>query len=367
MSIENGSFPKQILKVVVTVSGLVLGIFTIYKLFFYLIPFILAFVFSILIEPVVGLLSKKLKLSRPAASAVSVFLVLCMFGLILVVIISRLIAEIVNLSETLPGYFNDFYRNMDDLIKKGTDIYLNLPGEVTQYIGNAASNLSTYLMKATNSFLTGVLNTAAFIPGLVVFILVTILATYFFLSDRDKIYVFFESILPKSVISNFLYIKNSMLFALLGYVKAQLILMTVTFVELYTGLLIIGVEHPLIIALLASFIDALPIIGVGSVLIPWSVYSVLTGNIKTGIAILILYVIVLVVRQTIEPKILSQQIGIHPLLTLLAMYTGLQLFGILGLILGPITVLLAKNILSGVLKNRTIKDLLAKPKNENNK
>jgi sporulation integral membrane protein YtvI len=362
MNMQNGLTLKEVFKYIVTFFGLLLGVFLVYKMFFYLIPFILAFAISILIDPMVSFLTKRLKLSRSLASIVSVFLILCFLGLIIVFIISRLIAEIVNLSVTLPKYTAEFYSNLNGLIKKGTDIYLGLPAEVSKSLGSATQNLSSYLVKAINSFLAGIYNAAASIPNMIVFILVTILSTYFFCSDKTKVYNFFASRLPNKLIEGIQNIKGNMFQALFGYIRAQLILMSITFSELYTSFLIIGIKHPLILALIASFVDALPILGVGSVLIPSSIYFLLTGSFRTGISILIIYVIVLVVRQTIEPKILSQQIGMHPLLTLLAMYTGLQLLGVAGLIFGPITVLLMKNILSGVFKNKTARDLFLKNK-----
>jgi sporulation integral membrane protein YtvI len=144
--------------------------------------------------------------------------------------------------------------------------------------------------------------------------------------------------------------------ALFGYIRAQLILMSMTFIELNIGLAIAGVKHSILVAAIISLIDALPILGSGSILIPWSAFSFLMGNFELGVALLVIYVVVLVVRQFVEPKVLGQQIGLHPLITLVAMYSGLKLFGFAGLIIGPVSFLLIKNIASGVLKGKTLKD-----------
>ena len=126
----------------------------------------------------------------------------------------------------------------------------------------------------------------------------------------------------------------------------------------FIGFNIIGVSYSLLLAFIISVFDAFPIFGVGGFLIPWAIYSFFTGSIRMGISLFILYFIVLIVRQTVEPKILGNQIGVHPLVTLIAMYTGLKLLGFIGLILGPITALLFKNIISGMLRNRPLKEFI---------
>jgi sporulation integral membrane protein YtvI len=250
--------------------------------------------------------------------------------------------------------------NIDSLIKKGSDFYIGLPIEVTNNIETFLASLSNHLIKILNSFIKLIFSTAISIPEAVVFIIVTVLSTYFLSSDREKIYGYFRARLPKSLVQSIVNVRNDLFSALFGYIKAQFILMSITFFELFTGFMIIHINQPLAIALAIGLIDALPILGAGSVLIPWLIYEFLTGNAKLGSSLLIIYIIVLIVRQMIEPKILSYHIGIHPLLTLIAMYTGLKLFGILGLILGPITILLLKNILSGIFKNKSLKEVVYK-------
>ena len=119
-----------------------------------------------------------------------------------------------------------------------------------------------------------------------------------------------------------------------------------------------SIKYSLLFAFLIAIIDALPVLGTGGVLIPWAVYSFLTNDIKMGISILVLYLVVLVIRQIVEPKVVGHQIGVYPLLTLTAMYAGLRLMGFAGLILGPITFLLIRNIIIAIYKNRTFKDII---------
>ena len=269
-----------------------------------------------------------------------------------------MISEIKTIAYLLPKYMADLYSNITVLVDKVNDMYQWMPEEVTGNIGNIISNLSNSLMSIANSVLTGAFATVISIPEALIFIIVTILSTYFLASDRDKIYNFFRTQLPDNWIRKISSIKNDMFSALFGYIKAQLILMTITFTELFIGLSLIRIKYALVLAFVVSIIDALPILGTGTVLIPWAIYEFLIGNIRLGISLIVLYIIVLIVRQLTEPKVLGHQIGVYPLLTLMSMYAGLKLIGFIGLILGPITFLLLKNIFSGILKGRTIKEII---------
>ena len=118
------------------------------------------------------------------------------------------------------------------------------------------------------------------------------------------------------------------------------------------------IEFPLLAALGIGFVDALPILGSGTVIVPWAVISGLNGDIKLGIALIILYVIILIARQLLEPKIVSNKIGIHPIFTLISMYTGFKFIGIIGLLVGPIIFIVLKNIFENMIDDGIIKSIL---------
>ena len=120
--------------------------------------------------------------------------------------------------------------------------------------------------------------------------------------------------------------------------------MLITFCETLIGFLIMGVEYAFLMATLVAFVDILPIFGAGTVLIPWAIFSLLTSNTPLGIGLLVLYAVTLVVRQFIEPKIVGTTLGIHPLATLASVYLGLSFFGFWGLILGPMSVLIIREV-----------------------
>ena len=130
------------------------------------------------------------------------------------------------------------------------------------------------------------------------------------------------------------------------YLRAYVLLLFLTFCQLFVGFLILDVKYPLLIALLVALVDILPILGVGSVLIPWGIIElVITKNIYTGLGLFIIYIVVTVIRQITEPKVVAGSLGLHPLLTLVSMYAGLRLFGIFGMIIGPAAVLTIRSII----------------------
>jgi len=342
-----------LLKKIVTIVILVVVIFILYKLAYFVAPFLIAFLLASIIEPPIKLMVKFLKLPRKLAAVISMLLMFFTVGSLLTLLITKLVNEIIIVAGQLPGYYNEL---TETLISKGTDIYLWLPKGITDNIGSVISNISKALIDLSTSLVKGAFATAFSLPGAVVFIFATILSTYFIASDRDRIIAFIKGQLPAEWIRRISNVKNDLFSGMFGYIRAQLIIMSITFVELFIAFSIMRIKFSFLLALLTSFIDSLPIFGTGTILIPWALYSFITGNIRQGISLLITYIIVLVVRQMIEPKIIGVQIGVYPLLTLASMYIGLKVIGVVGLILGPITVLLVKSIVSGIFKTKESKE-----------
>jgi len=349
---------------VATVAAVLLGVLLVYKLAFYIAPFIIAFLISSLLEPLIRFIVRNTKLSRKVVAPVTLLFFMLCFGVLVTLAIIRLVDEIKSISKILPNFLTDLYTNSIVLINKAEEIYEWLPKEIADNIETIIANLTNSVMNIANTLVNAIVKgafaTAISIPEALIFTLITILSTYFLTSDRDRISGYFKTHFPDSWVSRFSNLRNEMFTALFGYLRAQLIIMSITFTELFIGLSVIRVKYALVLAFLIGIVDALPVLGTGTFLIPWSIYNFLIGNIRMGVSIIVLYAIILIVRQMIEPKILGHQIGVYPLLTLMAMYAGLKLFGVAGLILGPITFLLIRNILSGIYKKRSIKDILNK-------
>ena len=328
----------------------VLGLFLVLKLLKYLAPFIVAFLLANALEPVVRFLEKRIRLPRKLGAVFALLVVLGAIGTLLGMLGARLAVEIRNVYTTLSGSSGDFSSFLRRIVSQAQSFYFRLPDEVTSAIDSTADALGESVRTLLGRFAQNTLAFTISIPEAVVFVLVTILAAYFMISDRKRILAAFERWVPQNWLRGTRRMLLGVFKALFGWLRAQGIIICITFTVILSGLLLSGVENPLVIALATAIIDALPVFGAGFVLIPWSIFSLIGGNVKLGIFLLLLDGTILILRHLIEPRIVGRQIGIHPLLTLIGMYLGLQWIGVLGMIAGPICMVVLKAILEGVLK-----------------
>ncbi|HPV01338.1 MAG TPA: sporulation integral membrane protein YtvI [Clostridiales bacterium] len=343
-----------VLVVISVVGGVLLAV----RLALFLMPFLIAFALSSLMEPLIRVLDSKLRINRKISAPIILLLLMAIIVTLVVLGILRLIDEIRVLIASAPAFFSSLYREISELMAKGAEHIDWLPVEITDNLGSIIANLSNTVTNFGKTLVKGAYVTALSLPEVIMFTIVTILGTYFMAKDRHAITAVLRRHLPEDWVTRIRSIKNDLFMAIFGYLRAALIMMAITFTELLIGLTIIRARYTLLLAFLIAVIDALPILGTGSVLIPWSLYSLVTGDIRMGVSVFVLYLVILVIRQFVEPKVVGQQIGVHPLLTLLAMYTGLKLLGFPGMILGPITFILIRNILVTIFRKKPIKDII---------
>ncbi|WZL74261.1 sporulation integral membrane protein YtvI [Clostridiaceae bacterium 35-E11] len=306
----------------------------------YTLPFILGWLIASMIEPVINFLTDRFKLSRNIATFIVITGFVILIGSIIVLIGGIIIMELTALSIQLPEYSKRIYAYSKDLAEQMEFFYINLPSDIALSILKGFYTLLDNFTYFTGKFISSLLGFLSGVPNFLLFLVITIIATFFIARDKRQIKNFFIAHIPRSSLYKGRILKQDLWSALMGYVKAQVILMFITFVESSIGLIIIGLDYAVLIALIASIIDALPILGTGFVYIPLILFHGLSGHYDTAIHISILYGIIIVIRQVLEPKILGKAIGLYPLVTLFSMYVGLKLLGIWGLIMGPITVII---------------------------
>jgi len=322
-----------------------------------LLPFILAYVLAELINPSVSYLVKRYKLDR----GFTVLLVLIVFfGSFLagmVWIISRLIIELIDLSKYLPALSNEIKGYILEIFNRVSDYYysLGLNYDVSQQlVNNVAANAEKLINQLTSiigQLLTSSIYLFSLVPEVVLVMIFTLLATFFIARDREKIIKKITDILPTRL-GNILESTNQEIgIALVGFIRAQLVLMLITFLQTLLGLHFLGYEFALIIALLVSFVDALPVLGPGAVFVPWIIREIVSKNIRNALGLVILYIFITAARQILQPKIVSVNVGIHPLEAILAIYIGLKVFGVLGVFIGPILLVIIKAFVRGWKKH----------------
>lgn len=342
---------QKILKWLGMILLIVAAIFLFFtELIKYVAPFLLAFIIMISIERSVHLLQRRLKLPRSIAVAIALLFFVGAVGGTLVFAFYKLINELWRLALEISRI--DFYptiKYFESLFQKGQDLFFSLPDSLATTIEQSleldvsrlsriTSEISSWLM----GIVMGMIDFVKFLPDVLVFIIVMMVSAYFMSRDRREISEFLSKRIPPNWFDKIRSLRDDMIGALVGFAKAQIILMAVTFLELLIGYQILGVKYAFFFALLTAIVDALPVLGTGTVLIPTAIFYFVMGNIPRGLGFLILYLIIFVIRQILEPRVVSQSLGLHPLVTLMSMYIGLRLLGVLGMFLGPIIVIIVK-------------------------
>lgn len=327
--------------------ALILGLayFSVKNLLPLLMPFVIGVFVAAIFRKTIDLIAAKTHIKR---SFVSILVLLVFYSLIAFLIIlvgAKVISFVADIFYQMP----DFYKNsigpkMDETTK---DLLLKFP-DIEIYLNDMFNSINnsifSFLTKASTSVVGAITGFAGQVPSFIINFLFTIVSSFFFTIDYHKIANFIIkqfSVEKRNMILN---VKNSVIGTLGKFLKAYATLISITFVELSIGFLIMRIPNPFLIAAIVAVVDILPILGTGAVLIPWMIIAFIFGKNTIGFGILILYIIVTIVRQSLEPKIVGQQIGLHPVVTLLCMYVGAQLLGVVGLLLLPITATILKKM-----------------------
>ena len=359
-SYKNFDFKK--LYFLVYIALILLVVFLAFKLGIFLFPFTIALFFSILTRPFTRFLQKRLKLSKKLSTIISIVTFLLIFFGIIGWGSLKLISEIYKLSQNLNSYSEITQKLWTDSMAKVYTYLGNFPSGFTKQVNDTINSFISSGSSKLGGFIKGLISFITSIPTVILYICITILATFFISLDRDEIVSFLEQQLPKSWLDKVFNIKTDMFTVLGSYIKAQIILMTICFFELIVCLnllsfLGLNVPYPLLMSIIICIIDALPILGAGTILIPWAVISFALSDIKLGIALIIIYLFVLSVRQMLEPKLVSQTLGVHPLITLISMYSGFKIFGVIGFLIGPVVMIILKNVFSRELEVGFFRDI----------
>lgn len=350
---------KRTLSAILKILLAIFLIFLFTRIWKYILPFIIAYFFASLIEPVVKLIERKIKIPRKIGTVFSILFVLGFIGLIIGFLISRLIREIRDVYLSLEINMETLVEFFDRVIEQINEIFIQLPVQITDLIEKAIQELTNNLQSILGKIIDWAqasIQVALYLPQILIFILVTILATYFMSSDKNNIIKFLDLQIPTNWLNKSKSITKNVFSAFFGWLRAQLILTSITFTELLIGLWILDINNSLLIALLIALVDVLPVLGAGTVLIPWAIITLVLGNTKLALSLALLYVIILFVRQLIEPKVLGKQIGVHPLFTLAGMYIGLKIWGVAGMFVGPLSIVALKYLFEGLAKADSFKN-----------
>jgi sporulation integral membrane protein YtvI len=309
----------------------------------YFSPLIFGYVVCIILSPVVKLLHRKLHFPRPLASVLSMALMLFIIIFLGTNVVSKVINEGKSFIENSPALINSTVatiRGLEDKLMSYADILPSSVRENSDRLLNEAINTATSLL--STGVKIGSVEVVKFLPNTLFVTLLGLICSFFLLNDREIVERFLIRQLPKPLIKRVIVAKKGVIKAIGGYIKAQCILMCIVAFICCVGLVILHSQYALLLAILISFVDALPVFGSGAIFWPWCIYSVIVGDYRMAIGLAVIDIIVIITRQILEPRILGKQIGLHPIATLMSIFIGLKVFGLFGFIIGPIILVTIK-------------------------
>ncbi|PLR75717.1 sporulation integral membrane protein YtvI [Bacillus sp. V3-13] len=318
-------------------SVIIIGIFFLIP---YSLPIIFALLTAFLLEGSVSWLVKNWRFSRlQAVMAVFTGYVLAMsvLGYYLILLI---VQQTITLSEKTPTFVKDLYTTaIRPLIRRWEFYSKDLPVDVMKSIEVTIENSITSIDVFLQGLLQKIINLVTSIPGFLIEFLIYLIALFLISLELPRLKASLEAHLKEQTKRKVYLVANQLNKAGIGFLKAQVILSMLTFIMAFIGLSILGAPYTALLSLLIVFVDILPILGTGSVLVPWAVFAIMQNNTFLGIGLIILFIVITVVRRIIEPKVYSTSLGISPLAALVSLYIGFKLIGLLGIILGPAIVI----------------------------
>ena len=303
---------------------------------------------SVVIHSLAERTAKKIKLPKKLLAALYLILLLVLLAIAAFFAVYRLLRELEELALWMEENRSMIEQKIDGVSESVKNFFSRLPlgnaaGEEGQpSLGVSVDSMASEIVQNALSTLGGLLRAT---PKALVTVVVTVMACFYLSMDYEGLRDRLLSLLPAERRQGAERFRKKAGAAVRSYLRAYLLLLLLTFVEVFLGLLILGKSYAFLLALLIALVDILPILGVGTVLVPWAIVMLLLKNYYFGFGLLILYGVVTIVRQIAEPHLVGGSLGIHPLVSLLFLFAGLELFGFFGMILGPGVALICKELL----------------------
>ena len=312
-----------------------------------LLPFLLAWGLGALVYPAAVRLNRYTHLPRALCAVVLLLLLLVLIGLLLGTVADRVLGEIRQLLTRLESDDGALGQQISEWIarvklwteeipllgrlRRVEELAPILEG-VDELVSGVIRQMLSTLSRRIPEWIGQLVRA---IPSALIFTVVMLIAGFYFSTQLQAIKDATRAALPARILDRLMALRARLGKLARQYARAYLLILTVTFLELYLAFSILGVEYAFLIAASVALIDILPVFGVGIVLVPWALCLLLGRQLYRGFGLLITYAVVTLVRQILEPRVVSGALGLHPLLTLFCMYGGYRLFGIIGMMLAP--------------------------------
>lgn len=359
MNDEAKRYGKIAINLIWALIVLAFCIFVVPKVVLFFMPFIIGWVIAMIANPLVKFLEEKLRVKRKAVSGMVIILVIAGVIGVSYLMIAKLVTEAIGFMNDIPNLWKSLEGDMVVINQKLNGIYRRLPidlqnkmmeiGDELILLGkDIVGNIGTPTVIAVGTF-------AKNLPSIVISIIMCILSAYFFTAEKDYVTSKWKQMIPDGLIQKWDILYGSLKNAIGGYFKAQLKIEVWIYLLLVIGLMFLKIEYAVLIAFGIAIFDILPFFGTGLVMLPWAVVKFLSSDYTLAIGLLIIWGISQLVRQIIQPKIVGDSIGVPPIPTLILLFVGYKVAGVIGMIIAvPIGIIIYNMYESGIFDTTLI-------------
>ena len=329
-------YKKAYANLILIVSIVLICILLAPKIMLLFMPFIIGWFLAWLANPLVRFFEEKIKIKRKAGSALVIVSVIAGICLLIYAVGNRLFKELLGLLRVVPDMWQNLQVEFVGFTRKWSGVIESLPkevvekaGELGEIIGNEVGIIVGELSMPTAD---AVGNFAGNIPGAVIAVIMCLLSAYFFVAEKDYVPNLLKKMLPASWTKKCLLLKQTTIDVILGYLKAQFKIEIWVYLIITVGFMLLRIRYGYLIAIPVALLDILPVFGTGTVLVPWTLFKLLSGDYIYALGLMIIWGVSQLVRQIIQPKMIGDSMGMAPIPTLVLLYVGYKLAGVVGMI-----------------------------------
>lgn len=349
--------PENVKKVLVVTSTVIAVILLVWfagsklargigYLFSILSPIILGYIFALFINPIADRLQKKFKVPRTVSVIIVMITVIGALAALIAGITNNVVSEVKSLAENWTDMVTYLRESWESLLVQWNNLYQAMPDFLQNALSRLGTNMYTQAMNlmANVQVVSGAHSVVKSLPRGIIWTIIFVLSMFFMVTQKKSVDGFLHKLLGEKIVNKIVEIKDECKKFMWGYIKAQLILMVIVFFILIIPLSILNAPYAIIVSLITAFLDALPFFGSGFTLWSLSIICFVTGDLILGIAYIAIYLAIMLMRRFLEPKLISDNMGLHPVVTLATMYVGYCWWGLIGLITGPISFMLILSV-----------------------
>ncbi len=346
----NNPVLNKIMIYIILVIGLVLMFYIGIFVLGLIMPFLIGLIIAVIANPVVKILKNKIRIPKELSSLIGILVVYSLLVLIIYLLYVLIKGQYFNLTNILKNIYDNFIIMSKNFYNTLRTSYPNLiKDNFETFSSKLIPNASSLILGRSSNLSLYILSFAKGIPSKIIFVVITILSSFYISVEYDRTRLWIKRQIKKRDWSHntFISVTKSAKIGLASWFKAQMIMVLIVSIIASIVFGLLGFKYFYVIAIALAIFDALPIFGSGAVLWPMSIYHFVYANYTAAIAVLILYVAVIAIRQYVEPRFIGKQIGINPLITLFAIYVGFRLMGIIGILLSIFVLIIVSGIING--------------------